>query len=113
MKLKLPKVTPKGSALIQSEIIAKNGKEEETIKVNSRNSVFPHDTGPASVGVSLGLTIPGPPRSYMAARVDISVVLPCGVTKEELVAAKARASALVNQFIAEEAKDIRSYFSDS
>lgn len=61
-------------------------------------------------GVSMGLTIPGPQGSYMAARIDVACYLPHGPSDAEAQAAIARSVELVQRQLEEDAKAITAFF---
>jgi hypothetical protein len=88
---------------------AKDGTETVLLDKQTPTEDF-EAFGPAVAGVGLGLTIPGPDRSYKAARVDAFVYLPCEATPKGVREAMARASELVQERIALEAAEIQEYF---
>ena len=67
-------------------------------------------TGTAQVGVSIGLTIPGPSGSYMAARVDAWCTLPCH--PDEIEAAYERATGYVQARLVVDAQEVKQFFRD-
>lgn len=67
-------------------------------------------TGPyGTSGVSTGLTLPGPPRSYVVGRIEVSVHLPHGPSAEESKKALAVAVHLAQARLAKEAKLLAEY----
>jgi hypothetical protein len=66
---------------------------------------------PGYVGKNLGLTVPGPDRSYMSARIDCSVYLPFdasvpGAAEDAL----RQVDEMINQHIADDAKACQEFF---
>jgi hypothetical protein len=67
--------------------------------------------GPLGIsGVSFGLTIPGPEKSYMAARIDAICYLPHGPTDQDAKAAMQRAAALVQEQLELDAREAKEFF---
>lgn len=64
----------------------------------------------ATAGVSMGLTIPGPPRSYMSARVDAACYLPCLPNAGGVQAAMQQAGELVQARLERDAQEIVKFF---
>ena len=61
-------------------------------------------------GVAYGLTIPGPPNSYMSARVDVSCFLPHGPTTDDAVETFGKAAAIVQKQLETHAAEIVEFF---
>jgi hypothetical protein len=66
----------------------------------------------AQVMVALGLTIPGPARSYMSARVEAGVSLPSEPNVESLRAARAMAKEMIGESIEEDLTDVKAFFNE-
>lgn len=69
------------------------------------------EEGPGIVGVSQGLTIPGPKGSYAAARVDVSVYMPCGADKASVERVLASCKEVVDDHLDRMAEEVRVFFS--
>jgi hypothetical protein len=68
--------------------------------------------GTALVGASFGLTIPGPAKSYLAARVECSVYLPCDPDDGSVETELERAKRIIEKSIEEDVKEVHQFFSD-
>lgn len=64
----------------------------------------------AMVGSAIGVTIPGPPKSYMAVRVDAFVYLPCRPDEQSIRAAQHRAHSLADSHLEELAGEAQKFF---
>lgn len=66
--------------------------------------------GPAQVGFSFGLTIPGPDRSYLSGRVQVDVSLPSAADDASLNTTLERAKAIVEKHMDAEVAEIDAFF---
>jgi hypothetical protein len=64
----------------------------------------------AIVGLSLGLTIPGPPNTFLSARVDAAVYLPSRTDSASLQKTKARIREFIQKAIEEDVEEVDSFF---
>jgi hypothetical protein len=98
---------------VQREIVKEDG---ETLpgSDSSRTKVLRtnRDDETAYVGAGLGLTLPGPAKSYLSARVDAFCYLPSAPDAASLHAAKLRAKEFVNEAIKEDVEEAQKFFAD-
>lgn len=89
----------------------KNG-EEKPVSFRSSQEAVPmgEDAGPAIVGMSQGLTLPGPKNSYMVARVDVWCSLPSKTDDESIKKTQDRITLLLDKRLEHEAGVIRKFF---
>jgi hypothetical protein len=80
--------------------IARQRNKEPERTEERRMKVDGLPDNPAYVKVGGGMTVS--PQPYESIRIDISVSLPCGTSDREICKAKKRASAFLEEFIAEE-----------
>lgn len=80
-----PARLPHPGGVASKAIIRRERDGEETVIEQTLDRIpsEPQGSGQGIVGVSQGLTIPGPKGSYMAARVDVAVYLPCANSVED------------------------------
>lgn len=64
----------------------------------------------ACSGVNLGLTIPGPERSFKTARVDVFVSLPHGPSDDDVREALDRCERIADAKLVALAEDVKEYF---
>lgn len=102
---------PKGLLVSSHEIEhrAKDGTKKIVNTASTITSIPTPDGGPAMVGLALGLTIPGPERSFMTGRVDVLIQLPCGESDEEIKAQYDRAEELVGERLEARGTELRNF----
>ena len=99
-----------GQATSKTIVTHRDRGGEETTKFEHQGSnAFPAE-GPALAGVGFGLTLPGPEKTYLMARVDAFVYLPCEATEAGIKSAMAKASEIVQEQLAAEAKEAQLFF---
>jgi hypothetical protein len=69
--------------------------------------------GDARVGVTVGLTIPGPRQSYMMARVDAHCTLPCEANEESVNRAFEKATELAQARLENISLDVKKFFDEA
>lgn len=69
------------------------------------------EEGPGIVGISQGLTIPGPKGSYMTARVDVFLYLPCAADLGSANRVYDRCKVFVDGKLDELAGEVKEFFS--
>lgn len=104
-----------GEATAKHSIVLKRKGEETVLREASASQprMFA-GTGEetAIAGVGFGLTIPGPEKSYMTARIDAFCYLPCKPTDEGVKAAMDRASDHVQKQIEAESISVQEFFAE-
>jgi hypothetical protein len=58
---------------------------------------------PATAGVSMGFTIPGPKNTFLSARIDAWCSVPCGNSDEEIQGAMTHCCELIQNQLADSA----------
>jgi hypothetical protein len=102
---------PKGLLVSSHEIEhrAKDGTKKIVNMASTITSIPAPEGGRAMVGLALGLTIPGPERSFMTGRVDVLIQLPCGESDEEIKAQYDRAEELVGERLEARGTELRNF----
>ena len=104
--LKSGQVTAKTSIVLKTR-----GGDEEPKHEHSFENVFPA-SGPALAGICFGLTLPGPDKSYLMARIDGICYLPCEASEAGVRGAMAKSSELVQEQLEKEVKEVRAFFAE-
>lgn len=116
-RLPRPKDAPMrqpGAVVAQSGVTRRDGGKETVVisRPPKIQAIETSVTGASGVsGIAMGLTIPGPEKSYMTARIDVFCSLPHGPSDEESKSAIDRASNIVQERLEVESKEIAEFFS--
>ena len=107
-KLKLP-LAKRGLLTMTKAVTHKDPqtKEETVIDESSHTEPLLAAKNEAYVGISLGLTIPGPRNSYMVARVDVACYLPCENNDDDIRETYKHADALIQEVLEEQVTEIK------
>ncbi len=85
--------------------------DAETITGNNRQKVL-NGEGEAYVGASMGVTIPGPPKSYLSGRIDAHCYLPSNTDDASIQSTLKRAKQIVQASIEEDSEELNRFFEE-
>jgi hypothetical protein len=120
MKLRLTPPAPKGArssnhASVKAiAVVSENGRHAKPPRVasESHEEVPIEETGNGFSGISIGLTIPGPERSFKAVRLEVHVGLPHPPTRKGTDKALAISEKIVTAKLEELSGMVTSFFGD-
>ena len=111
-----PALPPSRPGIVRTVVVrsARGNAPEEILEDKGTFHEVPNlapATGPwAKVGVSLGYTIPGPKGSYLSARIDAHVELPCAPFENEVKAAQAMGTSYCKEWLDGESAAVTKLF---
>jgi hypothetical protein len=102
----------RGTRNSQVAVVKKSKGEEEVLMSSEDTSVIEvsEPSLPASAGLSMGLTIPGPRGSYASARIDIWATIPCHADDQSVKDAYERVGNLVEEELTKNSGTIITFF---
>ena len=87
--------------------------EKELLHAREESTPIHGGSGQAMIGLSMGVTIPGPRGTYMSARIDAHCYLPCGTSKAEIDSAYARAADLIQERLEQDSQTVNEFFAEA
>jgi len=111
MKPVIKKPIKKGKLSTQASLTKKEKGKQTVLKDETQTKhIDTNGDVSASVGLSMGLTIPGPKGSFASARIDVSVSIPCGAGDADVKNAYIRAGNLVQDELESSSQQIIEFF---
>ncbi len=95
------------------DIVQTSDGEADALHSQEESTPVHGEPGPAMIGLSMGVTIPGPPKSYMSARIDAHCYLPCGTSDADIDAAYARAADKIQERLEQDSQTVNEFFAEA